>query len=83
MIKNYKLLYTTLKKMLVSELKAIKKSIHNYNRAELRYKVEAEGQVILLKWLLDEYMKELEGKKWGNVSFNSVEYEEWKEKIGE
>jgi hypothetical protein len=85
MAKDYKLMYTKLKKTLKDELAMIRKyqkPINSSYDAELWDKVENYGVICHLNWLFEEYLPELEGKKWGNVTFNREEYKKWKKKVG-
>ena len=82
MAKNYKKLYSTLKRNLRSELQVISKGIGDMDgRCELMDKLEAQGMILLLEHLFSEYIPELEGKKWGNVFLNKEEFKKWKKEI--
>jgi len=84
MAKNYKLLYTTLKKNLKNELKIIRELIPKLTRKdEFLDKIKYEGQEVLLDWLFREYIEELEGKKWHNVFLNEEEFKKWKKRVRE
>lgn len=82
MKKNYEKLYKKLKRMMKDDLKMSNKYLKTLNYWEhLRDKIEIEGQREQLKWFLNEYIPELEGKKWNNICLNETEFEEWKKEI--
>lgn len=82
MAKNYKKLYNALKRNLRNELKVIKEySSDLNNRTELVDKIECDGQISFLSHLFEEYLPELEGKKWGSVCLNLKEFKKWKKEI--
>jgi hypothetical protein len=84
MAKDYKLLYNALKKTLRSELKVMQKREQElrYTRIELVDKLEYQGNIEFLDWLLNQHLLELEGKEWFNGSFTEKEWKAWKKKVG-
>jgi len=83
-MKNYKKVYKELIKTLKEELVCLKKYSKDLNdREQLVDKIENQGEIYLLNWILKDYIPELEGKKWSNLFLNKLEFEEWKKEINE
>lgn len=80
---RYDLIYKKMKLALQKELKCHEDIMASSNmRDELADKIESQGISSHLQWLLNEYLPELEGKRWVNGSFNREEFKAWKRKIG-
>jgi hypothetical protein len=84
MAKNYKLMYKKLLKDLRRDFKIITENYEklDYSHINLADKLEHRANRDFLKWLLHNYIPELEGKQWENCSFTEEEWKAWKKKIG-
>lgn len=76
--KNYELMYKTLIKMLKNDLYLAKEYDKKLSLGE---KLENKATISFLEWLLNEYLPELEGKKWNNIFNTKEEFKGWKKKI--
>jgi len=74
---NYEKIYKKLKPILKDELQMCKKFKAHCDCERIRN----DGEINLLKWLLNECIPELEGRKWNNIFFNRFEFKEWQKEI--